>query len=187
MKMKPIIVILLVTTATCCALGQTNAAPTLGADPNRLELILAPYPWGEYSSSNFVVCSWIRNVSRGTLKSDDLWPVLLSYDLTWETPTGAKRTAHFGGWRGPKPADRKPGEVCRASCNAVIGGRGLTPNGDGLYFLRWQIGENRSNVLCFLFKEGKWQSLPVLFNERDWEEQKVREKIEQNQPPEGTR
>lgn len=176
---------MLLTAVSYHAFGQTNAVSGLGADPTRVELILKPY--GAYFPSNLVACAWIRNVSRQTLKGDDIWPILLSYDLTWETPNGTKRIAHLGGWRGRKPADRRIGEVCRASCNAVVGGRGLTPEGDGVYFLRWQIGDNRSNVLCFLFRDGKWEALPVLFEERDWEQAKAREMMLQNQPSEGTR
>ena len=184
--MKTIIFMLLIA-VTCYAFGQTNTVSKLGADSTRVELILAPFPHGEYSSSNVVVCAWIRNVSRNVLKGDEIWPLLLSYDLTWETPDGTKHAAHFGGWRGPKPADRQSGEVCRASCNAVVGGQGLTAEGNGLYFLRWQIGANRSNVLCFLLKDGKWESLPTFFDTWDLDQEKAREKIRQNKLPEGTR
>ena len=180
MKKMTILLALMVFAACNHVFGGTNTVSPLGSDPATVELILMPY--GKDTPENLTVEVMIRNVSRGILKADDVWAILRPYELTWESPNGTFRIVRCGGWYGAKPRDAKPGETWSASAKPTVGNPKMLPaDGNGIYFLRWRIGANRSNTLCYLFKDGQWERLPTVYLERGWIQQKERQKALQNQ------
>ena len=182
--MNKALIPLLAAVALATAMAETNAVLTPGGDSSRVELIVTLS--NEGAESNLVVCASVRNVSRELLSRTDVASIIGEYQLTWDTPLKLYNVP-LGLWRGPVP-DLKPAETCVMQYRPSLDNAKWFPSEDeGIYFLSGRIGANKSNTICFLFRGGKLEKLPMGYSEREIGQDSKTENILQNQPSDRTR
>ena len=163
MRMEIALTVFLAAVIAASAISETNALTRLGDNASNVELILTMS--SETSPTNSTIHALVRNVSRDILNWREVSESISGSQLTWETPAGI-HSVPLGMWRGLVP-DLKPAETCAMQSKPDLHNAKLFPlEGNGIYFLYWRLGSNRSNTLCFLVKDRGLERLPTAYTER---------------------